>query len=456
MIAGGVRVGESLGQRTALAPHLQRGLELLTIPTSELSSFLIEVTEQNPLLEINYEHPLFSSAYSFNDKSAFTSDSKGHRSSAECDFDRVRSLCASTGLAEYVHMQLSDFARRSLASEYILDALDEDGYFRTSIADVCVECGVSRDEAQQVLNEVRSSTPCGVGASDLRDCLLLQLGGDDGLLPLARSIVIDYLDQIPKGHPGALARKLGVTRAEVVEAIGLIAACDPHPGRAFSSDSLPEFSYPDLVLEETESGFVISVIGSFSPPLLYDKAYLDLLSVRQKNKECGAYLAEKKREADDVLRNIEYRYQTIARLGNYIMKKEFGFFMRRGKGITPLSTKSVADALGIHPTTVTRAVMHKYLSTPFGTYPLKMFFASSYEREDFDGAAGFNERFSSIDVKQRIKGIIEKENRRKPYSDNDIALLLRDAGMEVSRRTVAKYRESLGIPSSSSRKTVLY
>lgn len=458
MASGRVGFSEKLSQRASLAPGLQHGLEMLTIPASELTSKLLEMTESNPLLEVNYEHPLFSAGVSLDGAFASTvrrEDGAASSKSESFDLDRVGAISDSFGLVDYVHMQLSGAASCSPATAYILDALDDDGYFRGSIEDICDECGVPKDDAWAVLDEVRSSYPRGIGAFDLRDCLLLQLGSEAGVSELARTLVEHYLDEIPKGHPGALARKLGVSRADVAEAISLITACDPHPGRSFCRGRLPEYIYPDLTLVETEAEFAISVVGSSLPPLVLDKEYLAMLADPEKHKSCAAYLAEMKQSADEAMRNVEYRYRTLARIGNYILKNEYTFFVRRGKGVVPLATAAAAEALEVHPSTISRAIAHKYLSTPFGTFPLKMFFSSSYEKGACEDGSATYGVVSSVDVKHRIKELIEDENHLKPLSDNSIAKLFKSEGVDVSRRTIAKYRESMGIPASSERRTAL-
>lgn len=450
----GLHAGEALGQRAMLAPSLLKGLELLALPTSELSGYLMGLAEANPMLDIDFYHPLFSAEHM--SEEGFQASSGLTRGCQGGEFNPMVSQSCLVGsggleLRDYIRLQVPSAVAGLSAFESVLDALDENGYFRSSLEEVCLDCG-SEEEARIALDAVRCAEPRGVGAFDLRDCLLLQLNKEDGL---ARMIVEDYLDEVPKGHPGSLARKLEVPRAQVVEAVERIAACEPFPGRAFCREGAPEYEYPDLLLEECDEGLSIAVVGSSAPPLVLQKKYLGLMSSGALCREDVAYFKQKKREADDAIRNVEFRFKTIAKLGNYLLKKEYGFFSREGRGVTPLSMQDVARDLGVHPTTVSRAVSRKSIATPFGTFPLRIFFSASYETGSSGSRAGYGGAVSSFDVKRRIRKLIDGEDGAKPLSDNEISKRLGSEGAAVSRRTVAKYRESMGIPSSSERRAVL-
>ncbi|PNV64192.1 RNA polymerase sigma-54 factor, partial [Rubneribacter badeniensis] len=354
----------------------------------------------------------------------------------------------------HLRAQMPSGVGSDVVVESVIDTLDEDGYFRGEVAAIAFECDVEEPDVRLVLDAVRSAEPAGVGATDLIDCLKLQVAR----LPSPHGrVAYALLDRFPhdffKERPGSLARCLGVSRADVIAAMEAIRKCDPCPGRAFTKEAIA-YTHPDIIIERREGKWSVSVFGATTCPLTLNESYLALLGSKVDD-ETREYLEGKKREAKNVLRNLDYRGRMLYRLGLYLLEKEYEFMNREGEGLVALSMRRVADAIGVHETTISRIVNLKSLQTPFGVYPLRMFFGSSLDCVAAEGACdegSVASTVSSFDVKRMLSNLISEERREKPLSDQALADELVSRGVSISRRTVAKYRESLGIPSSPQRK----
>jgi RNA polymerase sigma-54 factor len=337
--------------------------------------------------------------------------------------------------------------------ELIAGSLDEDGYLRTSPEELASSAGVPEAAVERVMEKIRGFEPAGIGARDLADCLLLQLtrrGEGNGL---AARILRHHLQQLARHRYEEIARELRVPLSDVSAAARLISTLEPNPGRPFA-ESEEQGVIPDLIVvpkqdgeggEGGEDGFLVRLNEEELPRLKINKEYKELLAGRGQNEELLLYLREKIRGARFFMRSLEQRQQTLLAIGNQIVSRQEEFFRQGAGSLKPLIMAQIADAVGVHVTTVSRAVSGKYMETPQGLFEMKYFFTPGFQNSD--GSAVSNET-----VKAAIRGMVDGESRHSPLSDQEIVEALAERGLKVARRTIAKYREQLGILPSHLRK----
>jgi RNA polymerase sigma-54 factor len=333
------------------------------------------------------------------------------------------------------------------AARWILGNLDEDGYLRAELADVARQSGQPLEAVEAALARVQELDPAGVGARDLRECLLLQvdsLGLDD---PLCLAILDKHLDLLQKRDFRGLARALGVSLEDAAAAARVIASLEPRPGRGFGGDD-PIYITPDIYVHKIGDDFHIVLNEDGLPKLRINRLYRNVLargaSVAKDTKE---YVQDKVRSALWLIKSIHQRQRTIYRVMESIIKHQRDFFDRGVQHLRPLNLRDVAEDIGMHESTVSRVTSNKYAHTPQGIFELKYFFNSSISRVDGDAIA-------SESVKEKIRRIITAEDSRRPLSDQRIAEMLKAANIDIARRTVTKYRESMNILSSTKRRQV--
>jgi RNA polymerase sigma-54 factor len=333
------------------------------------------------------------------------------------------------------------------AARWIIGNLNEDGYLQSDLVDVVRQSGQSLEAVESALARVQELDPAGVGARDLRECLLLQvasLGVED---PLCLAILDKHLDLLQKRDFRGLARVLGVSLAEAAAAARVIASLEPRPGRGFGGDD-PIYITPDIYVHKIGDDYHIVLNEDGLPKLRISRLYRDVLvrgaSVAKDTKE---YVQDKVRSAMWLIKSIHQRQRTIYRVMESIIKHQREFFDRGVQHLRPLNLRDVAEDIGMHESTVSRVTSNKYANTPQGIFELKYFFNSSINRVDGDAIA-------SESVKEKIRRIIGAEDSRRPLSDQRIAQMLKAANIDIARRTVTKYRESMNILSSTKRRQV--
>jgi RNA polymerase sigma-54 factor len=355
-------------------------------------------------------------------------------------------------LAEHLTWQLQvtelDPVELEIAS-FLVGNLDEQGYLRSTIDEVARQAGCEPTAVEKVLRVVQSLDPAGVGARDLRECLLLQLdrlGGGDSL---ARRIVDQHLDQLQKRDFRGLTRVMGVTIQEVADATRVISALEPRPGRGFGGED-PVYISPDIYVYKIGDEFHVLLNEDGLPKLRISSVYREMLSAGSRGdgqKDTRAYVHEKVRSAMWLIKSIHQRQRTIYKVMQSIIQHQRDFFEHGVAHLKPLNLRDVADDIEMHESTVSRVTTNKYVHTPQGIFELKYFFNSSINR--FDGEA-----LASESVKEKIRKIIESEDPARPMSDQRIAEMLKAANIDIARRTVTKYREAMNILSSTQRREV--
>ena len=452
----GMELSVGFAQQQALSPQMQQSLHLLQAPVAELRQLVAAEMASNPVLE--EEAPLVAEGESAGEREStrislqdewrdYMPQSRGSFSSEDEEKRRFlfESRTSRPTLRALVMEQAAGFPPEEReAVEVIAGSLDEDGYLRVPPHELAATGGVPERLLLRVLAKVREFEPAGVAAVDLSDCLLLQLARRGEGNGLAARILKHHLGQLARHRYEEIAKELRVPVAEVTAAARHIAALEPKPGRPFA-ESDEQGVVPDLFVIPEGDGFVVRLNEEELPRLKVSPEYRAMLADSGSNEELLLYLREKIRGARFFLRSLDQRRQTLLAIGNSILRRQEEYFRGDPSGLRPLTMAVVAGDVGVHVTTVSRAVSGKFIDTPRGLHDMKFFFTPGYR--DSEGAAVSNET-----VKEAIRSMVDRESPKRPLSDQQIVEGLSDSGLKVARRTIAKYREQLGILPSHLRK----
>lgn len=330
--------------------------------------------------------------------------------------------------------------------EAIVFSLDERGYLAYPLSDIVksFEGRYSEQEADWALGLVQSLEPRGVGARDLAECLLLQIGRDDPDYASLRTLLTEHWDDVLKNRLPKIAKEMGVSLEDVKLLIDLLGGLNPHPG-ALYNNAATQMVVPDVIIEEDENGkLFVRLTRENVPRLAISPNYLRMLEGRKGDKETLNFVKGKLNAARQLIDAIDQRQSTLERVANEILKRQQDFMIEGVSALKPMKMQDIADELGIHHSTVWRAVFGKYMQTPQGVIAMNKLFTGGLPKDDGET--------SREAVKQKVKEIVDAENKKKPLSDMAIARKLDEAGIKASRRVVTKYREELGIPDSRVRR----
>jgi len=357
------------------------------------------------------------------------------------------SLVATTSLQEHLMQQadLADLDGATLAAlRYLVGSLDDRGFLTQSPADVALQTGLALDAVKQALGILKAFDPPGIGAQTLAECLIAQLRSLGRADSLGHRIIRDYFDLLSRRRIPELARKLGVPADDVQAAIEEIGKLDPAPGRRFAEDN-NRVVIADVTIEKDGDEWRISLNNDYIPRLRISSTYRDLIAKGTLAKPEKDYLRERIRAGKFLIDSIEQRQRTIERITREILKAQLAFFEKGVSELKPLTMTQIADVVGVHETTVSRAIANKYLKTPHGIFDFKYFFTPGYQAES--GAS-----VSNTSVKEMIADLVALEDKSGPLSDQELVGKLQAKGITIARRTVAKYREELGILPSNLRR----
>lgn len=471
---------QKLSQSLTMTPQLQQAIKLLQLGRLEYLEAIEQEMMENPVLEEMREDdasgpketeiltPELADSYSGNDSGegdssdpearvdwedyleSFTdyrgaSTPKGtvdfeDRPSLENAIHRTESL--SEHLAEQIrYLDLSD-TERNIAL-HIVGNLDKDGYLCSSFDELAQECDATVEAIEKVIVELRTIDPVGITARDLKECLLIQLEAMGLAEGIEARIVRDHLDKVEKRRFDQIAKELGVSLEKVGAAVHIIQGLEPRPGRQFADEDI-RYIVPDVYVQKINGEYVISLNEDGLPKLRVSPYYLQVLQTD--SQEAKSYLNERLKAASWLIKSIHQRQQTIFRVAESIVKFQREFLDQGIDKLKPLVLKDVATDIGMHESTVSRVTSNKYVHTPQGVFELKYFFTTGIKSSSGD--------MSSSSVKERIKNLILAENDKNPISDQEIVDILKKEQIDIARRTVAKYRESLGIASSAKRKKI--
>lgn len=469
-----------LGQQLTMTPQLQQAIRLLQLSTVELRQEIREALETNPLLELEED---FSDAESLEDVAEreagleedipqeldmdsdwddWFDDTGGPASGGE-PFDDPGDRAAPAGLHEHLlwQLNLTPFSPLDRAIAHaIVESLDERGYLEADLTDIAAAGRAllgedapdgfpDEDEVLAVLHRVQHFDPPGVAARDLRECLLLQLEQlppEQAHRDTALMLVRDGLPLLEKRDYRALRRQLAIGENELVDTVKLVSSLNPFPGEALQAPN-DDYVIPDVIVSRREGRWQAELNPEALPRLGLNHYYASLAGQARTEQE-GSYLRGRLQEARWLLKSLQSRNETLLRVASCIVEVQQGFFTYGEEAMKPLVLAEVAEVVGMHESTISRVTNQKFMFTPRGLFELKYFFSSHVSTE----AGG---ECSSTAIRAIIRKLIAAEDARKPLSDNKLAALLGEQGIQVARRTVAKYREAMKIPASSERKRLV-
>jgi RNA polymerase sigma-54 factor len=357
------------------------------------------------------------------------------------------SLVSETSLQEHLMQQaeLADLSEPVLAAlRHLVGSLNDRGFLTQTPGDVALQTGLALEAVQEAVKILKSFDPAGIGAQNLPECLLAQLAAKGRSDSLATRMIRDHFDLLTRRRIPELSRKLGAQADDVQAAIEEIGKLDPAPGRRFAEDN-NRVVVPDVTVEQDDTEWKIHLNSDYIPRLRISGTYREMIAKGTLSKQERDYLREKMRTGKFLIDSIEQRQRTIERITREIIKAQTPFFEHGVSHLKPLTMTQIADVVGVHETTVSRAIANKYIKTPHGVFDFKYFFTPGYQNES--GAS-----VSNTSVKEMIADLVAGEDRAAPLSDQEIVAKLQAKGITIARRTVAKYREELGILPSNLRR----
>ena len=473
----GLHQVQKLSQSQVLAPQLRQSLKILQAPALELRHTILEELQNNPLLEemsmngVSLDQEKEDCDPEQNGESESTPDAK-EEMRFQNDFEILRkldedwrdhfqqtnsqstftrqdaerrqhffdSLVSETSLQEHLLAQ-SDLAdgggpvREAL--RFLVGSLNDQGFLTSSISDIALLSGLPLKTMQEAADLLKTFDPPGIGAANVQESLLQQLkirGHGDSL---AANILRHHYPLLLRRRIPEIARKVSAALEEVQAALEEVATLDPAPGRRFGEDT-NRVVEADVRVERDGDRWVISLNRDYIPRLRLSSTYKELLAKNHLSQQEKEYISEKMRSGKFLISSIEQRQQTIERITKEILAQQKDFFEHGVAKLRPLTMNQVAQAVGVHETTVSRAIANKYIATPWGVFDFKFFFTPGYTAQN-------GETVSNTSIKDRIAQIVSEENPAKPFSDQDIVAILGEKNVQIARRTVAKYREELGI-----------
>ncbi|WP_444884028.1 RNA polymerase factor sigma-54 [Microbulbifer sp. PSTR4-B] len=473
-----------LGTQLTMTPQLQQAIRLLQLSTLDLQQEVQAALDNNPMLEADSEEqsvkvdenqpqseqtpenttqPVEERELAEGDwdqaipdelpvdsrwDDIYTNNSGSH----ELDSSSYERNSTSIGLQDHLRWQLNLTPlseQDKWIGENLIDGIAPSGLLGTSVQDVATSLSIDEDEVLAVLKAIQQFDPAGCGARDLKECLQLQLQQlppNTPWLSQAQNIIEKHLDLLGKRDFRQLSRRTRLTEAQLGEAIRLIQTLNPSPGESYGGQE-PDYVIPDIVVSRKTLRWHVELNAEITPKIRINDHYASLVK-RADNSRDNNFLRDHLQEARWFMKSLQSRHETLLKVANCIVEKQQGFFEEGPEAMRPMVLADVAESIGMHESTISRVTTQKYMLTPRGVFELKYFFSSHVSTDSGEDA-------SSTAIRALIRKLIDAETPRKPLSDNKITLELDKQGIKVARRTVAKYRESMGIPSSSERKRLV-
>ena len=462
---------QNLSLQQVLAPQLQQSLLILQAPLLELRNLVQQEMETNPVLEElpdppkseEENEPEAAADENFKEEfdklakldeewrdymaqsGSYTARSQEAEDKRQFFFD---SIPTQETLQQHLMAQLNQTALSAhdrKTAELIIGNIDDNGFLQTKPEEMALNTGIPKEDFEHMLTLIQSFYPPGVGARDLRECLLIQLKREGRQNSLEHRIVADHMQDLGKRRFPEIARRMGITVEQVQKCANNIAQLDPRPGAIFAA-APQNYVLPDVTVEKINGEYQVILNGEQIPHLRISNTYKDIMSRDGNGSEVKDYIREKIRSGKFLIKSIHQRQQTISNIAHQIVKRQREFFERGTSQLKPMTMVQVADAVGVHETTVSRAISGKYMATPQGVFEMKYFFTPGYQTASGDS-------MSNTSVKEAILDLVGDENGSAPLSDKEIVEILSKRGIPIARRTVAKYRTELNIlPSNMRRK----
>lgn len=467
-------------QKLVMTPELIQAIQILQFNTQELDSYVQEQLLVNPVLEqAQPEHSGSESHEASSENREYeASANKDSAKKKDDDFDWKEYIkdrqyddisyrqwddrssedkennyeqyvsASDVTLPEHLMFQLQ-FATPKKGcrqiGKYIIESLDENGYMTSSVEEIAKANGVCEERVNKVLDIIHSFDPAGVGAKDLAECLIIQLKQKEQLTDDFERVINEHLEDLANNKLSVIAKDMCLSIKEVQDMSDIIRTLEPKPGRSFASQTENRYIVPDVLVERVDDDYVVTVNESSSPKLMVSSYYRKLLSEADKDDNLNKYLSDRVNSALWLIKSIEQRKQTIYNVVTAVIKHQREFLDKGSKYLKTLTLKDIAEEVGIHESTVSRSINGKYLQCPRGIFEIKYFFSAGVSSSQGDG-------ISSNSIKEFIKEIVENEDPRSPCSDQAMVDILSEKGINISRRTVAKYRDEMNILSSSKRR----
>ncbi len=473
-------------QSLVMTPQLQQAIKLLQLSNLELSQHLQEQVDENPFLELHEPKNTDEAAAkpegntpdvattdthvelsSMSESAALAEDPTAHSdmenrfdasivdgprtnsavASFDGDFDAISSVSSREGFYPNLFNQLNlmiDDPRQRLIAGHFVNVLEPTGWIGVSVAEVANASGSSEDEANAVLEKLQTFEPTGLFARDLSDCLRLQLV-ERGLFTNTFGILLNNLELLGRGEIKRLARLIGGKADDVVEMLKVIRTLNPKPGEFLGIDHL-EMPSPDVIVRRRADGWAVELNRSTLPAVVINETYAKMLEKKRLDDDAKNYSVGALNNARWLKRAVEQRNSTTLKISAEIIRQQTNFLEKGLDYLKPLSLRDVAKAVGMHESTVSRVTTGLLITTPRGAMPLKSFFSVNITSRDSENDT------SAAAVRNMVKKLISKEQPNKPLSDEAISKMISEQGIDLARRTVAKYREMLNIPSSSQRR----
>lgn len=456
----------SIGQHLTLTPQLQQAIRLLQLSTIDLQQEIQLIVESNPMLEATpneeKEEPSLNGNHENNDEfadfqwSQLYNNANKRTNFDENDYNFDNLHCTTTNLQDHLHWQLdlspmSDVDR--VIATTLIDAINDDGFLTMSIDDIynslnSEDFPLDLDEIEAVRHRLQLFDPVGCASATLAETLLIQLEQlplDTGHLEIAKKIIVEDIDLLGQHNYRQLMKNHQISEKTIDEILQIIQRLNPKPGNLIHQD-IAEYIIPDLTVKKVENQWKVYLNQNVLPNLSINNQYASLIQ-RADNSIDNQFLKNNLQEARWFLKSIQSRQETLLKVATCIVEYQKGFLELGEEAMKPLILNDVASALDMHESTISRVTTQKFMHTPRGVFELKYFF-SSHVNTDAGGEC------SSTAIRAVIKKLILAENRKKPLSDSKIADLIAEQGIKVARRTVAKYREAMGIAPSNERKII--
>jgi len=465
MAGHGMHQSQNLALQQILAPQLQQSLLILQTPLLELRMETNPVLEElpddpsldgpngaEPSADTNFKEE-FEKLASLDEEwrdymaqsSSYSGGSREARDKRQFFFD---SIATQETLQQNLVGQLNQTALGTddrKTAEMIIGNIDDNGFLQSTPEEMALNSGIPKEDFEKMLTLIQSFYPRGVGARDLRECLLIQLQREGKESSLEYKIISEHMEDLGKRRFPEIARRMGISVEEVQKAANNIARLNPRPGQVFAA-APQNYVLPDVTVEKVDGDYQIILNNEQIPHLRISNIYKDIIAQDNNGADVKDYIRDKIRSGKFLIRSIHQRQQTISNIAHQIVSRQRDFFEHGPSHLKPMTMGDIADAIGVHETTVSRAVSGKYMATPQGIFEMKYFFTPGYQT-----ATG--ESMSNTSVKEAILDLVKHEPGSSPLSDQEIVEILTERGIPIARRTVAKYRTELNIlPSHMRRK----
>jgi RNA polymerase sigma-54 factor len=471
MAGQGMHQSQNFALQQVLSPQLQQSLLILQAPLLELHNLVQQEMETNPVLEElpselspeerngaessaddNFKEE-FEKLATLDEEwrdymaqsGSYTGGSQEAKDKRQFFFD---SIAVQETLQQHLMTQLNQTvlnANDRKTAELIIGNIDDNGFLQSTPEEMALSSGIVKEDFEKMLALIQSFYPPGVGARDLRECLLIQLQREGKESSLEYKIISEHMEDLGKRRFPEIARRMNISVEEVQKCANNIAQLNPRPGQAFAA-APQNYVLPDVTVEKVDGDYQIILNNEQIPHLRISNIYKDIIAQSANGSEVKDYIRDKIRSGKFLIRSIHQRQQTISNIAQQIVSRQRDFLDHGSSHLKPMTMKEIADAVGVHETTVSRAVSGKYMAAPQGVFEMKYFFTPGYQT-----ATG--ESMSNTSVKGAILDLVKHEDGNAPLSDQEIVEMLSERGVPIARRTVAKYRTELNIlPSNMRRK----